>query len=156
MIRRITKQDIVWIREKFIERWDSDFLVSLGKIHKPEELDGFILLTENDKTGLVTFQLAGKELEITSVDSFDEHKGIGRKLIQTVIDFAKQNNVHRIWLTTTNDNFRAMKFYQKAGLVMVQVHRNAIEKARQIKPSIPRIGQDGIPLRDEIEFEMKL
>jgi len=156
MLRKITKQDIAWIKEKFIERWDSDYVVSLGKIHKPEELDGFIVLTGNNKTGLVTFQVTGEELEITSADSFDEHKGIGRTLMQAVIDFAKQNSVHRIWLTTTNDNFRAMKFYQKAGLVMVKVHRNAIEKARQIKPSIPRIGKDGIPLRDEIEFEMKL
>ncbi|OGG11595.1 hypothetical protein A2Z00_05200 [Candidatus Gottesmanbacteria bacterium RBG_13_45_10] len=156
MIRKITKQDIRWIKEKFVERWDSDYVVSLGKIHKPEELDGFIALTENNKTGLVTFQVIGRELEITSMDSFDEHKGIGRDLITAVIDYAKMNNLHRIWLTTTNDNFRAMKFYQKAGLVIVKVHRNALERARQIKPSIPLIGDDGIPLRDEIEFEMIL
>jgi ribosomal protein S18 acetylase RimI-like enzyme len=154
MIKRTTCQDLPWIKEKFIERWDSDYIVSVGKIHTPEELEGFIQLTENKKTGLITFLVTGNELEITSLDSFNEHKGIGRALLQEVIQHAKQHNVHRIWLTTTNDNFRAMKFYQKAGLAMVKIHRNSIEKARTIKPSIPLTGNDGIPLRDELEFEM--
>jgi ribosomal protein S18 acetylase RimI-like enzyme len=156
MLRKITNQDIAWIKETFIKRWGSDYVVSLGKIHKPEELDGFIALTENNKTGFITFQVTGRELEITSIDSFNEHKGIGRDLINAVIDLAKKNNLHRVWLTTTNANLRAMKFYQKAGFVMVKIHRNSVERARQIKPSIPLIGEDGIPLRDEIEFEMTL
>ena len=39
---------------------------------------------------------------------------------------------------------------------MVAVHRNAVDRARQTKPEIPRVGQHGIPLRDEIELEMRL
>jgi hypothetical protein len=31
-----------------------------------------------------------------------------------------------------------------------------LDISRQLKPSIPRIGLDGIPLRDEIELEMGL
>jgi len=32
----------------------------------------------------------------------------------------------------------------------------AMEVARQLKPSIPFIGEEGIPLRDEIEFEIEV
>ena len=35
-------------------------------------------------------------------------------------------------------------------------HRNALEFARKLKPEIPLIGNNGIPLRDEIELEMIL
>ena len=59
-------------------------------------------------------------------------------------------------LTTTNDNLNALRFYQKRGLVLVTVHRNALTRSRQLKPQIPLIGNDGIPLRDEIELEMIL
>jgi hypothetical protein len=39
-------------------------------------------------------------------------------------------------------------------LVLVAVHPNALEQSRQLKPEIPLIGLDGIPLRDEIELEL--
>lgn len=38
----------------------------------------------------------------------------------------------------------------------VAVHRNALELSRRLKPGIPLIGDDGIPLRDEIELELTL
>jgi len=33
---------------------------------------------------------------------------------------------------------------------------NAISEARKLKPGIPLIGENNIPLRDEIELEMML
>ena len=39
---------------------------------------------------------------------------------------------------------------------MVRLYHNALEVSRKLKPSIPEIGEDGIPLRHEIEFEMIL
>ena len=39
------------------------------------------------------------------------------------------------------------------GWVFVTVRRNAVARARAIKPEIPLTGNDGIPLRDEIELE---
>jgi len=62
----------------------------------------------------------------------------------------------RLWLITTNDNLRALGFYQKRGMTLVAVYRNAMEAARRLKPQIPMIGQNGIPLKDEIELEMVL
>jgi hypothetical protein len=50
----------------------------------------------------------------------------------------------------------ALRFYQKRGFVLVAVHKNALEVSRKLKPAIPLIGNDGIPLRDEIELEMIL
>jgi hypothetical protein len=40
--------------------------------------------------------------------------------------------------------------------VLVAVHRNALDISRELKPEIPQLGIDGVPLRDEIELEMML
>ncbi|MNV93512.1 hypothetical protein D3C71_1882140 [compost metagenome] len=61
-----------------------------------------------------------------------------------------------MWLITSNDNTRAIRFYQKRGLDLKAVHRDAITEARKLKPSIPLIGMDGIPIRHELEFELTL
>ena len=57
---------------------------------------------------------------------------------------------------TSNDNMRAMAFYQKRGFDLVRLYRNGLEAARRLKPDIPLVGRDDIPLRHELEFEMLL
>ncbi|CAM4379288.1 hypothetical protein PAAL109150_23605 [Paenibacillus alkaliterrae] len=46
-------------------------------------------------------------------------------------------------LLTSNDNIKAIRFYQKRGFDIKAVHQNAITEARKIKPSIPLIGLKG-------------
>ncbi|MEA4882743.1 MAG: hypothetical protein VB144_03595 [Clostridia bacterium] len=50
----------------------------------------------------------------------------------------------------------ALRFYHKAGFRLVAVHRDAVTLARRIKPEIPLIGEDEIPICDEVELEMIL
>jgi RimJ/RimL family protein N-acetyltransferase len=69
---------------------------------------------------------------------------------------AEQAACQRIWLITTNDNMPALRFYQKRGFRLVAVHQNALDYSRTLKPEIPLIGLEGIPLRDEIELEIIL
>ena len=44
-------------------------------------------------------------------------------------------------------------FTRGGGFDMARLFRNAMERSRQLKPEIPLIGQYGIALRHEIEFE---
>jgi hypothetical protein len=48
---------------------------------------------------------------------------------------------------------KAIRFYQLRGFSLIAIHRNAIEESRKLKPEIPLIGIDGIPIKDEIEME---
>ena len=57
---------------------------------------------------------------------------------------------------STNDNIDALRFYQKAGFGIVAVHRHAVTLSRRLKPEIPLAGENGIPIRDEIELELVL
>jgi len=65
---------------------------------------------------------------------------------------AKRLGCHQVTLTTTNDNIGALRFYQRRGFRLAAVRPGAVDRTRQRKPDIPRTGDFGIPLRDEIDL----
>lgn len=156
LIRPMTENDIQYVRDVFISRWDADFVVSRGKKHIPEDLDGFIATMDGKNVGLLTYKIKKAEMEIISLDSFQERSGVGTALINQTIKTAKSHGVHRLVVVTTNDNLDALQFYQRRGFCLSKVYPKALEESRKIKPSIPLIGEHSIPLRDEIELEMML
>ncbi|MGV3240578.1 GNAT family N-acetyltransferase, partial [Streptococcus hyovaginalis] len=56
----------------------------------------------------------------------------------------------QVKIITTNDNLLALKFYQKRGYCLAELLKDAVKEARKIKPEIPFLGNDGIPIRDEV------
>lgn len=145
------------IIEFFNFHWGSTKMVISSGVFDCSILDGFTIINKEDQIiGLVTYIIKDNECEIISLDSLEEGKGIGTSLVQKVERVACQNNCERLKLITTNDNLLALKFYQKRGFQLSKIHKNAVQRAREIKPEIPLIGNNGIPLRDEIELEKLL
>ena len=145
-----------WIRSVLCERWGSPEIVSRGCIHHADTLPGFIAFEEETPVGLVTYHLCDDACEVVTLDAFVSGKGIGSRLVDAVVQFARVNQCFRVWLVTTNDNTGAIRFYQKIGFERVAIHIGAIVEARKLKPSIPETGYNGIPIRDEIEFQITL
>lgn len=139
-----------------IEHWFSTDIVSRGKIIDGTKLDGFIAYDNNIIIGLITYKINNDECEILSLDSLKENNGIGTQLIKKVINIAKIKNCNRLFLITTNDNIRAISFYQKRGFHFSNIYVNSIERSRVLKPEIPKIGNNNIPIRDELELEIDL
>ncbi len=156
-IKPVTQEDRPWIRALMREHWGSSIVVSRGQTHRPDALPGFVALQQGQRVGLITYHLDGDQCEIISLDSLAERQGIGTLLVEAVRRAAQAAGCARLWLITTNDNVEALRFYQKRGLTLVQVHRNAVDQvSRRLKPEIPLIGNHGIPIRDELELEMEL
>jgi ribosomal protein S18 acetylase RimI-like enzyme len=155
-IRPINKEDKRWVTSLLKEHWGSAKIVTRGKIHRADELPGFIATQEGKQVGLITYQTDGKECEITSMNSLAEGKGAGSALVDAVKNACAAAGCKRLWLITTNDNTKALRFWQKRGFRLVAVYPNAIEESRRLKSEIPLTGNDGIPIRDEIELEMML
>jgi ribosomal protein S18 acetylase RimI-like enzyme len=88
------------------------------------------------------------------MNSLVEKKGIGSALVEAVKEKAKAAGCERLWLITTNDNAAALRFWQKRGFRLSAIYPNAVEELRRLKPEIPLTGNDGIPIRDEMELEM--
>lgn len=144
------------IHKEGIKDFRGSIIISRGQVHSLDKLPGYVVLIGDEIKGLITYNICNDDCEIVSLDSKVEGQGIGTKLINLVIEKARVSNCKRVWLITSNDNLSAIRFYQKRGFDIKAVHQNAITEARIIKPSIPLIGFDGIPVRHEIEFELKL
>lgn len=155
-VRRLTVEDLPRLRQFWIEHWSGGFIVTRGMIHKPEQVEGFIAGDHAEWAGLITYRVAGDECEVISLDALRKQQGIGTTLLQRVIDEARAGNCRRVFLITTNDNLDGLGFYQRRGFELVTIRRGALDETRKLKPGIPLIGENHIPLRDEIELEMSL
>jgi GNAT superfamily N-acetyltransferase/NTP pyrophosphatase (non-canonical NTP hydrolase) len=136
--------------------WGSGIMVVKGRVHNMEILPGFAAVEDNEIKGIITYCIEDGECEIVSLDSLVENKGLGTSLLEKVINMARDLNCRRVWLITTNDNTRAIRFYQKRGFDIKDIYINAVNESRKIKPEIPVSGNDDIPILHEIEFEMLL
>jgi GNAT superfamily N-acetyltransferase len=131
-------------------------IVSRGKEYDARLLQGFVADEDGKILGALTYHREGDQIEIVSLDSLMENRGVGTALLEAASLFARAQGVRRLWLATTNDNIRAIRFYQRLGWNMAALYPGAVEQSRKIKPSIPLIGEHGIPIQHEIEFEKVL
>ncbi|MEJ1970697.1 MAG: GNAT family N-acetyltransferase [Rhizomicrobium sp.] len=153
-IRPKEDRDTALIAAALTEHFGGTMVVSRGRVHDAAGLSGFVAVDDEDRLlGALTWHEAGGEMEIVTLNSFVENRGVGTALIAAAVALGRAIGVRRLWLVTSNDNTHALRFYQKRGWDLYAFHRNAIEQARRIKPAIPLTGEDAIPIRHEIEFE---
>jgi ribosomal protein S18 acetylase RimI-like enzyme len=127
-----------------------------GVLIDASKLPGFVATEDGRPVGLLTYAAVYGECEVVTILSTEESRGIGRALMNAVRDHALAAGYHRIWLTTTNDNARAFRFYQLWGMDLCALYRHGARRSREVKPSLPERGADGILLDHELEFEMLL
>jgi GNAT superfamily N-acetyltransferase len=145
-----------WVDEFIANRWSAETIVVHGKVYRPAELPGFAALVKAAPVGLETYSINDNACEVVSLDSLRPRLGIGYALLDAVLVTAREKGCRRVWLVTTNDNTLALRFYQRYGFVLSAIRRDAVAESRRIKPSIPLLGLDDIPIRDEIEMELQL
>ena len=155
-IEKITEKNRQKVNDILINEWESTNIIIRGKIINGTKLDGFLAVKDNEIIGLITYMIENNECEIVSLNSFEENKGIATRLINIVKELAVKKKCVRLKLITTNDNIKGIEFYQKRGFVFSNIYVNAIESSRKLKPEIPMFADNGLPIRDEIEFEIKL
>ena len=155
-IERISNDTRNMVNQFFIDNWFSTDMSIRGEIIDGTKLDGFLLQEDNKVIGLVTYTFFGDICEIVSLDSKRENIGIGSALLKEIEKIAIDNNCSKMRLITKNDNMRALQFYQKRGYCLTKLYPNAMEEVRKVKPNVPELGDNDIPLRDEIELEKQL
>ena len=153
---RIDQKNRKSVDDFIMKHWFTLDMVVHGEKINLGNADGFYASEDNRIVGLITYRIANNEMEIMSLDSLNEKKGIGTSLLDKVVQNARDVGCSRVMLITTNDNLSALQFYQKRGFDIIRLHHNAVEESRKIKPQIPLIGSNGIPIKHEIELEMKI
>ena len=151
-IRPIAEGDRPMLAWLVAELWGSDIVAVHGSSLRPAELSGFIAERSQRVVGLLTYQLVGNVLEIVTLNAIDRRAGIGTMLVEAAVSKARRFGCGEVRLTTTNNNVDALRFYQRRGFRLAEVRPGAVDQARQQKPEIPRVGDYGIPLHDEIDL----
>ena len=162
-IRATTEDDKPWIRRLLRRYWATENILSKGQIHNAVDATGLAAFQNDEPVGLITYNIAESpdnpgqhECEILTHNSMADSGGIGSCLLAAVRNEARAHNCRRLWLVTTNDNTPAIRFYQRRDFDICALHKDAISKARDLKPEIPDEGLDGIRVRHEIELEYVL
>lgn len=153
---RIDQNNRELINAFLMQHWFTTTMILRGETVDLTKVEGFFYQEEKNIMGLITYVVYNDILEIVSLDSLKENHGIGCALVETVLVEAKKLNCKKVVLITTNDNINALRFWQKRGFDMIHLFHNAMDISRKLKPEIPQIGENGIPLRHEIELECLL
>lgn len=158
-IRAITSNDRAWVENFMRAEWGAAPQAVRGEIFYPHDLPGFIAEAANaHPVGIATYrQLDPATAELATLNSLQSGLGIGGALIGAVADAASALGCTKLVVVTTNDNWQALRFYQRRGFVLSAVRIGAVTTARRtLKPQIPLLGNDDIPIRDEIELARAL
>ena len=156
MVRDREPADLDWVVATMTEEWGSTAVARLGELVDTTDLPGYVAELAGERVGLALTACRGDEYEVVSISTSVPLHGIGRLVLQRCIDDARTRGCRRLWLITTNNNVGALAFYQRLGLDICALHRHAIARSRELKPSIPERDSDGVRIDHEIELELLL
>ena len=155
-VRPLRDEERGWLKQQLIRLWGTAQLVSRGHIHEAAKLPALVCEDGDEPVGVVTYDIRDRQCELVTLNAFEDGRGVGSALLAAVAKEATAQGCRRLWLITTNDNLRALAFYQRRGLRLAALYPGAVDESRRIKPSISLVAENGIPIRDELELELVL
>lgn len=137
--------------------WGS-VVARLGELVDLDELPALVAEVGGAPAGLLTWRhdAGAGEIEVVGIEAWIRDRGVGAALLRAVRSEGRRLGVRRLWLITNNDNLDALRFYQRRGWELAAVHRGGTDRSRAVKPSIPLVGDHGIPVHHEVELELRL
>jgi GNAT superfamily N-acetyltransferase len=158
LVRPIRDDERPELARVVTENWGSPVVVSREVAHDVRELPGLVAVeTDSDRwLGVASYRFEAAECELVQIVALERGRGVGTALLDAVTAIARAAGARRVWLTTTNDNLDAIRFYQRRRFRFIWVWRDAVTRARTVKPEIPLTGDYGIAITDEIELELDL
>src|SRR3954453_12473681 len=156
VVRAISPGDREWVGESLTEEWGSTLVARLSELVDTTDLPGYVAELAGQRVGLALTACRGDEYEVVSISVTMPRQGAGRLLMQACVEDARSAGCRRLWLITTNNNVGALAFYQRLGLDLCALHRHAMTRSRELKPSIPERDAAGLRIDHELELELLL
>ncbi len=114
-VRPLAGADRAWTDAQLRASWGGTIMATRGRLHDLGASPGFVATLGGARIALATYRLASLGCELLSLDSLREGQGAGTALLAAVADAARAAGCRRLWPITTNDNTRALRFYQWRG-----------------------------------------
>ena len=159
VLRPLATRDLAVVEELLDAQVGGRQQARLGELVDVLEGGGIVAVVADRVVGVVTEDLGHDttELRVLAVAGPHQGTGLGGRLVDAVADQATSRGSRLLWLVTTNDNLDALRLYQRHGFRLAELRPDAVAESRQrLKPAIPRTGQHGIPLRDELVLHRRL
>ena len=132
-------------------------VVCIDRLYHPGDLDGLVWRNEaSEVVGLVTWAVEDDWAEIVTMDAFVQGAHIGGPLLDAAEAALKERGVRTVVVVTTNDNLRAQGFYLRRGYRLIRLDLDGMDRVRALKPDVPAVGQESLPLRDMWELRKEL
>jgi GNAT superfamily N-acetyltransferase len=154
-VRPATPADQPYVRASLTAAFHDHLVAVHDELIDAAALPAAIAWAGDEPAGLLTYQAGSTGWEVVSIAADRPGTGAGGALLEWIRAAAIAAGASRLWLVTTNDNVKALRFYQRHGYDLVAVHRDAVTRARALKPAIPTV-LDGIAVRHELELEVLL
>ena len=151
VIRPYRESDRGWVKEVISAEFGGPLQARRGELIDVLALPGLVAEQDGQPVGILTYRREEGACELAFIAALERHRGIGSALLDALR--REVADCERIWLVTTNDNLDAVRFYQRRGWEWIAFHRDAITEGRRLKPELPQIGDNGIEIRHELEFE---
>jgi len=155
-IKAIQSQDRPYISEIVKKLWGDEIIIVHGEVFDTSALIGLKAVSDDQIIGYLQYQIINDECEILTLASLKEGHGTGSALIEVVEKIARENNCQALSVITTNDNLHGLGFYQRRGFHLAALFPGKVNASRKIKPTIPVIGENNIPIRDELRLKKSL
>ncbi|MFJ1538550.1 GNAT family N-acetyltransferase [Micromonospora chalcea] len=156
-VRQARDEDRAALTALHEREWGGPIVVVHDTRYDLRDLPALVAVDETGAfAGALAYRVDADGLEVVSLAASVSGNGAGTALLAAAEEAARAAGADRIWLVTTNDNLGALRFYQRRGLRIVAVDAGAVDRARAVKPTIPLVGADGIPLHDELRLARRL
>jgi ribosomal protein S18 acetylase RimI-like enzyme len=155
-VRPIREGDAKWLRDLLEDRWGGQTQVADGREYRPSDLPGVVATMGGERVGYAALEVDGAVAWIGLIDVQRPRSGIGTRLVAALRDEAFARGCTTLRAITTNDNDVAQRFYEAQGFRLRQVRAGAVNESRRIKPTISLTGVGGVPMTDELEYELTL
>jgi ribosomal protein S18 acetylase RimI-like enzyme len=155
LVRAGTEDDRPAVLRLFERDFGRTRLVTFGEELHLETMSTVVADSEGEIAGALAYRERQEALHIVALatDPLWQRSGVGGHLVAEAELIARQRELTRVLVATTNDNLPSLYFYQRKGYRITAILPEAMAGAKGKEPSI---GFGGIPIRDEIHLAKAL
>ncbi len=153
-IRPSIPADHQQIAELALYFWGETEIECFGQSYQVSALPAYVACDGGEIVGAVSYARQDDVDTLITLNVLPQWqgRGVAKKLIAAVVEQARTNGTTRLITATSNDDLSALALYQRLGFTITGVlvgrlveHHNGVEP-----------GFGGIPVRDEIQLELRL
>jgi ribosomal protein S18 acetylase RimI-like enzyme len=153
-IRPATPADRPRIAELAETFWGEVEVECFDRSYQVDALPATVACDGDEIVGVLSYACEGDAVNLVTLSVLPRWQGRGaaRGLIAAVTEAARAEGAVRLIVATTNDDLPALGLYQRLGFVITGVLvGRLLEHHGEVEP-----GFGGIPVRDEVQMELRL